>query len=80
MAVSRRGSCEFSAAVGASRLGCLARLLSLVSEEVAKGRELPAVAAVLPATGLWAVLHYADVAGAVLASRAASAASAAASL
>lgn len=80
MAVSRRSSCEFSAAVGASSLGCLARFFSLVSEEVAKGRKLPAVAAMLPATGLWAVLHHTDVAGAVLAGRAAVAAGAATSL
>lgn len=80
MAISRRSSCEFSAAVGASGLGCLARLFSLVSEEVAKGRKLPAVAAMLPATGLWAVLHHADVAGAVLAGRATVTASAATSL
>lgn len=80
MTVSCRSSCEFSAAVGARGLGCLARFFSLVSEEVAKGRKLPAVAAVFPATGLWAVLHHADVAGAVLAGRATVAASAATSL
>lgn len=80
MAVSRRSSCEFSATVGAGGLGCLTRLFSLMSEEIAKGRKLPAVAAMLPAAGLWAVLHHADVARAVLAGRATVAASAATSL
>lgn len=61
--VPRRRPRELGPAVGARRLGGLARLFALVAEEVAEGRELAPVAAVLPALGLGAVLHHADVVG-----------------
>lgn len=53
---------EFSATVGTRCLCCLAGLLSLVPQEVAKGRELATVAAVLPTLGLGSALDDANVA------------------
>lgn len=58
--VPRRGPGELGAAVWAGCLGCLARLLSLMPEEVAEGRELPSVAPVLPALGLGPALDHPD--------------------
>lgn len=52
VSVPRRGPGKLGPAVGTRRLGSLARLLALVAEEVAKCRELAAVAAMLPALGL----------------------------
>lgn len=52
VSVSSRRSGKFGAAVGASGLGCLARLFALVAEEVAKGGKLSTVASVLPASRL----------------------------
>ena len=52
VAVACRRPCKLGAAVGAHRLGRLARLFTLVSEQVAKRRELAAVASVLPALRL----------------------------
>lgn len=60
VAVPRRGPGELGAAVRARRLGGLARLLPLVPEEVAEGRELPPVAPVLPALRLRPALHHPD--------------------
>jgi hypothetical protein len=62
MTVSCSGPGELSSAVGARRLGGLARLLSLVPQQVAEGGELAAIAAVLPAPGLGAALDDANVA------------------
>lgn len=61
VAIAGRCPGELSAAVGARRLGGLPRLLALMSQEVAKGRELPPVAAMLPAPWLGPALHYSDV-------------------
>ena len=63
VAVPRCCPCELGSAVGARSLGGLARFLTLVPEEVAEGRELAAVAAVLPALGLGATLNDANLAG-----------------
>ncbi len=63
VAVPRCCPCELGSAVGARSLGRLARFLTLVPEEVAEGRELAAVAAVLPALGLGATLNDANLAG-----------------
>lgn len=52
---------ELGATVWAARLGGLARLLSLVAEEVAEGRELAAIAPMLPTLGLGPALNNADV-------------------
>lgn len=60
VAVPCRGPGELRATVWAGGLGGLARLLSLVPKEVAEGRELPAVAAVLPALGLGPALDHPD--------------------
>ena len=60
VASSRPG--EFGAAVGAGGLGRLAGLLALVTEQVAEGGELAAVAAVFPAARLGTALDNADVA------------------
>jgi hypothetical protein len=62
VAVSGSGPGELGTAVGASRLGGLSRLLALVAEQVAKGRELASIAAVLPAAGLGPALHDTNVA------------------
>src|SRR3569833_210944 len=60
--VPRRRSRELGAAERARDLGRLARFLALVPKEVAEGRELAAVAAVLPALGLGPRLHHPDAA------------------
>ena len=62
MAVSRRRPRELGAAVGAARLGRVARLLPLVAQEVAERAELAAVAPVLPALRLGPALDDPDVA------------------
>lgn len=62
VAVASSGPRELGTAVGARRLGGLARLLALMAQEVAESRELTSVAAVLPAAGLGAALDHADVA------------------
>lgn len=60
MTVARRRPCELGAAVGAGRFGCLARLLSLMPQEVAECAELSSVASVLPALRLWPALDHSD--------------------
>lgn len=52
VAVARGCSCEFSTAVGATRLSRLAGLFPLVTQQIAESRELASVTAVLPASGL----------------------------
>lgn len=69
MSVSCRSPRELGPAVGAGRLGRLARLLALVSQEVAERRKLAAVASVLPALRLGSALHYSDLATLVVAVR-----------
>lgn len=60
MTIPRRRPGELGATVRAGRLGRLARFLPLMPEEVAEGRELPAVAPVLPALGLGPALDHTD--------------------
>lgn len=69
VSVPCRGPGEFGATVGARRLGSLARLLTLVAQEVAKRRELAAVAAVLPALRLGPALNDSDGRGPVVVRR-----------
>lgn len=69
MAVAGRRPRELGAAVGAGRLGRLPRLLALVPEEVAEGRELPPVAPVLPALRLRPAVHDPDLAPCLLRGR-----------
>lgn len=61
VAISCRGPGKLGATVRAARLGGLARLLSLVAKEVAEGRELAAVATMLPTLGLRPALDHPDV-------------------
>lgn len=57
---------ELGTAVGAAGFGGLARLLTLVSQQVAEGRELAAVATVFPALRLGPALDDANMAGCVM--------------
>lgn len=66
MSVSGRRPRKFGAAVGAAGFGGLSRLFSLVAQEVTKGRELAAVAAVFPALRLGPALDDADMAACVV--------------
>lgn len=52
---------ELGSTVGAARLGGLAGLFPLVAKEVAKGRELAAIAPMLPTLGLGPALDHPDV-------------------
>lgn len=61
VAVPCGGPGELGSTVGAAGLGGLARLLALVAEKIAKGRELAAIASVLPTLGLGPALDYSDV-------------------
>lgn len=61
VAVPCRGPGKLGATVRAARLGGLARLLSLVAKEVAEGRELAAIATVLPTLRLGPALDHPDV-------------------
>lgn len=60
MAVSRCRPCKLRAAFGTVRLGRSTRLLSLVSQEVAEGGELPPIAPVLPTLRLWSLVEHSD--------------------
>jgi hypothetical protein len=62
VAVPRRRSRELGAAVGAAGLGRVSGLLALVTQQVAKGAELSAVASVFPALRLRPALYHSDVA------------------
>lgn len=63
--------CKLGAAVGAHGLGGLARLFTLVPQEIAKRRELAAVAAVLPTLRLGPALDNTNAGGSGTANRAA---------
>ena len=58
MAIASRGAGEFSATVRAGCLGGDTGLFSLVTEQIAEGRELTAVAAMLPALGLGLAVNH----------------------
>jgi hypothetical protein len=69
MAVPGSGPGELRPAVGAGGFRSLARLLALVPQQVAEGRELAAVAPMLPTLGLGPALHHPDVTPLVAAAR-----------
>lgn len=60
MSIPRGRPCKFRPALWTIGLRCSARLLALMSEEIAKGGELAAVAAVLPALGFGTLVEDAD--------------------
>lgn len=60
MPIPRRGPRELRPALGTIRLGRGAGLLALMAQQVAEGRELAAVAAVLPALRLGPLVEHAD--------------------
>jgi len=71
MAVPRCCPGEFGTTVGARSLGRLSRLFPLVPQKVAESRELPSVAAVLPALRLGPALHHPNVVSFICGTRAA---------